>query len=330
MLENLEKLRVHLPPLDAGWLKKFAVLIMVIDHVTYAFLERVYTADGRAILFSISGGKLLDSIGRAVGRQAFPIFCFFLVEGFLHTRSRLRYFGRLVFFAALSQYPFQKAFFPRSDTLHANVLVTMALGFLSIWILEELGNVFLKEGEGPVPAEKRNSFKACESPVLAEKQDSLREGERPASAEKRDSLREYENPAPVEKRDSGSGGERDGTGQGRAYRSLFYRFCWLFAGSGAVFGFCSLANMLHSDYRYGGVLTIVLLYLFYKYRITSLCVSWAWLSWYNRLELYSAPAFYLLACYNGKRGKQSKYFFYVFYPAHLLVLWLLRRHFFGL
>ena len=90
-----------------------------------------------------------------------------------------------------------------------------------------------------------------------------------------------------------------------------------------------LAATLRTDYSYGGVILIVLMYLFQKYRIPGLFISWAWLSWYNNLELYAAPAFFLLACYNGKRGRQHKYFFYFFYPVHLLILWLVRRHFFG-
>jgi hypothetical protein len=40
------------------------------------------------------------------------------------------------------------------------------------------------------------------------------------------------------------------------------------------------------------------------------------------IQFYCLLALPLLALYSGKRGKKSmKYFFYVFYPAHLLLIW---------
>ena len=262
-LERLEENRVFLPPVDEAKLKYLAVVVMLIDHLAYAFLESAFTADGTRIMFPFSGGYLLDRILRAVGRQSFPIFCFFLVEGFLKTRSRMKYFLRLLIFAVLSQFPFQKSVFPRSVYFHGSVFCTLAIGMLSIWVIEAMRQAFLEKDK-----------------------------------------------------DSGS--------------HAFSAGLFLFASCSSVYGFCRLAASLRTDYSYGGVILIVLMYLFQKYRIPGLFISWAWLSWYNKLELYSAPAFLMLACYNGQRGKQHKYFFYFFYPAHLLILWLLRRHFFGI
>ena len=40
-------------------------------------------------------------------------------------------------------------------------------------------------------------------------------------------------------------------------------------------------------------------------------------------EITSFFALIPIALYNGKRGLKMKYFFYVFYPAHLLLLYLI-------
>ena len=70
-----------------------------------------------------------------VGRIAFPIFAFLLVEGFFHTSSRKKYAGRLLLFAVLSELPFNlvmggSPFYP----LHQNVLWSflIAFGLLSL------------------------------------------------------------------------------------------------------------------------------------------------------------------------------------------------------
>ncbi|MDY3281602.1 TraX family protein [Dysosmobacter sp.] len=64
-----------------------------------------------------------------VGRLAFPIFAFLLVEGYFHTHSLKRYAGRLFLFALLSEVPFDlvmgsTVFYP----VHQNVLWTFLIG----------------------------------------------------------------------------------------------------------------------------------------------------------------------------------------------------------
>ena len=38
------------------------------------------------------------------------------------------------------------------------------------------------------------------------------------------------------------------------------------------------------------------------------------------MEIFAGP---LMLCYNGQRGKGSKYLFYVFYPTHIYLLYAL-------
>lgn len=68
-----------------------------------------------------------------LGRLAFPIFAFLLVEGAMHTSSRRRYALRLTVFALLSEIPFDlmyssQSFYP----YHQNVLWTLLLGLGAI------------------------------------------------------------------------------------------------------------------------------------------------------------------------------------------------------
>lgn len=74
-----------------------------------------------------------------VGRLAFPIFAFMIVEGVHHTRNLGRYMRRMLVFALLSEIPFDlmyasTPFYP----YHQNVLWTFLIALCGIWMMEKV------------------------------------------------------------------------------------------------------------------------------------------------------------------------------------------------
>lgn len=223
-------------------LKLIAVVTMLIDHIAATVLTRFLITGG--------GGQAttewweLYQTMRGIGRIAFPIYCFLLVEGFTHTRSRGKYAVRLFLFALVSEIPFDLAFHSKVlEFGYQNVFFTLFLGLLTI--------IFLSE---------------------------------------------------VEKKQGWHIGLR------------------MFLFAGIVVAGMTVAYALKTDYSYYGVMCIVVLYLFRGRRqvqVLAGCASFCW--W----ELPAVAAFIPIYFYNGKRGWNIKYFFYLFYPVHLLVLYFI-------
>lgn len=85
---------------------------------------------------------------------------------------------------------------------------------------------------------------------------------------------------------------------------------------GAVAG---LAWFMKTDYDAIGIVCIMLLYMFRKNKVSQIlagCLSFMW-------EITAPLAFIPIAFYNGERGLKLKYVFYLAYPLHLLILYLI-------
>ena len=106
--------------LSGSALKVIAMISMVIDHIALYLMEY---------------GTVLYETMRCIGRIAFPVFAFLIAEGFIHTRSRYRYFFTLLGFAVISEIPWY--LLNGVDGTH-NVMFTLALGVATLMVLENL------------------------------------------------------------------------------------------------------------------------------------------------------------------------------------------------
>lgn len=222
--------------LTGSTLKILAIILMFIDHLGAVIVEQ-----GILRMPAVSSNpelweqiRTFDQILRAIGRLAFPIFCFLLVEGFLHTRNQGKYAFRLFLFALISEIPFDLAiygqlWYPDKQ----NVFFTLLIG-LAVMI-----------------------------------------------------------------------------GCTRFQKNVWMQTAFLILGLLA-------GHFLETDYGYRGVLLIEVLYLLrFDRRIQALGGALA-ICW----ELTAPLAFIPIWFYNGLRGISLKYFFYWFYPVHLLLLCL--------
>lgn len=198
-------------------LKVLAIVTMMLDHIGAILLPQ-------------------EMWLRYVGRLAFPIFCFLLVEGFFHTRNVDKYIIRLGIFALVSEIPFNLAF-GRSifDLNYQNVFFTLFIGIVLMRVLA------------------------------------------------------YENRWVV-----------------RIIEVLLAMW---------------LANVLRTDYGGKGVLLISWFYFFREKKAVGLIGGALWnLLSVTSIQRVGAFAMIPIGLYNGEKGRSMKYFFYLFYPVHILIL----------
>lgn len=237
--------------ISGNGLKWIAIVSMFIDHVgAFLLAPHMNSSVGkegeliRLLWWNLSQEEivLIYALLREIGRIAFPIFCFQLVQGARYTTDRKRYVLRMFIFGVLSEIPFDLCHGNQLfDWQYQNVFFTLALGLLAIYWMD-----YWKE-----------------------------------------------------------------------------RYFVSFGGL-AVVG--ALAWFGHVDYGYAGIVLIALLWVFRmdeRWR-TALGAVWLVLG-IGLAEAAGVFAFLPIHFYNGEKGKGNKYFFYCFYPGHLLLLFLLRQ-----
>lgn len=117
--------------LSANAIKVIMALMMLADHCVYLFIP--YDSPWHLAI-------------RTLTRAVAPTFCFFIVEGFFHTRSKGEYALRLGIFSIISHFPYTLLF---SGTVlpspfHTSVFFTLFCGLMSIWVWEKLPSYPMK------------------------------------------------------------------------------------------------------------------------------------------------------------------------------------------
>lgn len=230
--------------LSGSTLKFIAMITMLIDHIGAVVWLR-YILDMQSHISSVeqyNSMVMLYRVMRGIGRIAFPIYCFLLVEGFQKTRNLKKYILRLGVFALIAEVPFDLAFTARVFSLsYQSVMLTLLVGVLTMW------------GVSLLERHVKNKILLVLGGALV-----------------------------------------------------------IALGAGA-------AELMKMDYGYLGILCIMVLYALRRVKwmqILGGCLVFSW-------EVWTPVAFLPIAFYDGRRGLRLKYVFYLFYPLHLLILYLI-------
>ena len=120
-------------------LKILATVTMLIDHIGAILVYEAYLNAWNAGNYALSNALVpVYQAMRIIGRVAFPIYCFLLVEGFYHTKDVKKYMKRLFRGLLLSEIPFDLAFSGRLDWTESSVMVTLLAGCAMMFCMERL------------------------------------------------------------------------------------------------------------------------------------------------------------------------------------------------
>lgn len=115
-------------------LKLIACISMLIDHF------------GVSIVRQLNTPWMIDLyyVCRIIGRFAFPIYCFLLVEGMRHTRNPGKYILRLAIGILLAELPFDLLFEGGFTWDYQSVMVTLTLGAMMLLCMQKTDKKWLK------------------------------------------------------------------------------------------------------------------------------------------------------------------------------------------
>ena len=139
--------------INGNTLKLIACITMFIDHATAGIMLPVVKAGYFPDSISFDTLNIIYKILRGIGRNSFPIFCFLLVEGFIHTKNRLRYALSLLIFGFISEPFFDLTFYCKEDVYninfikvlsenrsiwndHCNVYFTLFISLMVLWAIQ--------------------------------------------------------------------------------------------------------------------------------------------------------------------------------------------------
>lgn len=120
-MEKNEVSGAGLKVLNRDIIKYIAMFTMLLNHIAHIFL---------------TPGTVLYEVFEDVGYFTAPAMCFFLVEGYGYTRSKIKYGWRLLLFAIISQIPYGLVF----QYGNLNMIYTLLCCFLILTAMDQIKN----------------------------------------------------------------------------------------------------------------------------------------------------------------------------------------------
>ena len=128
----MEKRNIGFLPQEV--LKLIACITMLIDHFGHAIVPYLRVPYMVELYYTC----------RIIGRIAFPLYCFLLVEGMHHTRNPYKYILRLAIGILLAELPFDLLFEGGWSWAYQSVMVTLTLGALMLLCMQKVPNKWVK------------------------------------------------------------------------------------------------------------------------------------------------------------------------------------------